>query len=1015
MSTTRPLPPPVNSLSVRPQAAVPPRSRAMPAPPAPTAPAAPPVPQVQTGRYPAPDFEPVAFQTPEPLSADPGVQALNQDLQDLQSLVRLESRQDPSLLPAIPPDKRERLNQLARQLGFRDFRMLQYQFRNLPPERVQALVQAVQTRLAALPTGSDNRVEPVILARNLAEVFEQQLRGEIQGLMNRAGFPAPQFCESGGRWDSASLAAVFNALSEFQQNSPQMLATIARSPGRDAQGQLLPLTLNRSGVPAVRVQDQFLNSLNEAMYLAHADQQAGAITLSETAVQSNHQDVVRHITGKLDLLTRNLLQDGTPAPVYTLAELQQRGLDTDNAQALQALLLDSWVSRFGGVQNLQRAVNFITRYRALDRPENVAQGRSPFPIIPENGNIRDPQLRQVLARMGPSLLREVAARMEQTDAIAQLQTFMRENSPLGQQRGLAADGIYGTQTLASVRQFQMTLALNTFKERIEDDTRLSEPQKIEMLRFFESKFQRLERQPDQFQQILRTINTRMRGLFQEPAQVSSDTATLLRQDLQVMGQLADGIFDTQTATYLVSSWFNVMDSGSGLDVAEQLVSHELGHLFERQLDQESALQVLDNWGCFFDGGDERAEFGVFHMSRQDFQDRLQSDHSAASDYGAVSPSEDFAESSRIFTYDPQRLLRRSLLKFLVMNSLQGYPHRAEDILRMAEASGYSHEQIQQALQAVLGYGEHPVRFTPALAARLDRDYAPLRQLLSASSHHAAASAPPTHTDHPEISARNHGAIHAALAVPSSEAGWSLDFLQARYTRLSVQEQEAFLRQGLAGLGDSLIPADAQVALEQALESLGYSGEQAVQGRAVILALARIRAQGALNLEQDPLLSNYLPVGFKTMVQNPEYLRSLTYGQQEGRSVSPTSVLTHALTQSAQLDTEIRRLMRDASRFMDRALAALSDSSAPAAMAQAPLGAARVDSSQDPIQRLLANTLFQRSFELLKQLVATISQATGQSLNPPSPEAFARYALSQRASGQDFQGMLERYLVTLRAK
>ncbi len=981
----------------------------------------------QTGRYANAPFDPTGFDSQVVLAPDLQVQALLTDLEDIAPLLHEMSSEDPSLLPVIPPEKRARLDSLAQGMGFTSFRMLQYQMRNLPPAKVQAILQSAKTNLLTLPRSNNNSPpNQTALQKALSDGFEGTLRSELNGLFSRAGFPAPELKENGGRWDAASLSSVYNALFEIHERSPEKLAVIGRSAGNTPDGHPKPLSFTRTGEPQVGTSNNFLETLNQSMFLAHADQDTGGVSLSTSGVRDGARSVVSQIAGSVSLLTRSV--EGNVVPTYTERELRDRGLNTENLPELKGKLLGDYVQKFGGVEKLQEAVNFIIRYRALNRPENVMEGRAPLAEVAINGNPNSADLVATLNRLGPTLLREVGARMEQTHTVTQLQTFMREHSSFGTRTNLASDGYYGNRTQDAVRQFQMTLVLNTLKERLEDDKQIPAGKRLESLQFFETQFKRLEANPGQFSQILRDVTTHMQTLLTPSRQVSTETAGPLAEDLRLIRGMTNGVFDSETAQRLVGSWFNVMDSGSNLDMAEQLVSHEVSHLWESQLDKEGNLQVLDNWGRFFDQDQgSQAQFGVFHMSNHDAHDRLHDDRTAASDYGSISAKEDFAESSRVFTYDPERLLRRSLLKFLVMNSLHGNPYNSSEIMRMAENSGYSKEQVQAGLDRVLGYGQNPIRFSPALATRLDQDYTSLRQAASLPEHAAATLAEPGQASPDALTE-----AAAAIAPPSlpptaaSESGWSLDYLQERYnsvlaqlarTDLSQEQrqdlrdemakfEEDFVSGGLQSLGDSAIPNQAVSALQGHLSTLGYSGDQAIQGRAVILALAKLRAQGHLNPSEEDRFKDYLPQGFQGMLNDPEFVRSVTYGNTAGRSVSPSSVLTYALVQSQRLEAEMGRAMGQlgsAARRVSEALTSLSSLLSPTnGGASGPAGDSSISAKDTQrtamVRQLVANPQFNLAWQLMNRTFQAYSQATGVPMPIPSREEFARYVLDNMGSG-----------------
>jgi hypothetical protein len=847
----------------------------------------------------------------------PGQAARVHDLDLLAPLLISTGGDQVSQLPAIPEAQQARLNSLAQSLGFRDARMLQHQLRNLPADRQQVLIAALKTA-ARLPESAT----PEGLNTALNRAFVAEVRHDLNGLFTRYHFPPPRY---GGtsQWDGASICAFYNAASEMHAQSPEQFQRMARSSGSDSIGGPRPMIFNRDQTPPPMTSDggNFLQDMQSAARIAKTDYTQGEITLYDAGVNGNHQAIVDQVGDKLALLSRET-PSGEPDPRYTTAELKARGLDTMSPRALEEHVLNHYVQQFGGVEQLQKALNFVIGYRGLDRPEIVDP---PLQLLNADGKL-DTRTQNYLRRIGPARLLEVACRMEQMHATSVLQGFMRESSPYASQNNLATDGVYGRNTTVAVKQFQLSLALNMLKERIEDDRALPEPEKVRLLEFFQDKFQQLEStRGTNFGQIMQSVTHEVRQLLLR-SDIDSTTRAGLITDLQALRPLVNGRFDQGTAEYLVNSWFNVMESGAGVDLGEQLIFHELGHNWQAALEHSSPLEVTRNWDQLFAYNDTLT-FGTQAMTTQDYRDQLRSDTGSATDYAASNALDDFSESNRMFVYDPQRLMRRSLMKFLVMNSLQENRHSAQDILAMATASGYTQEQLQSTLQTILN-GNQNLQFTTRFAAKLATDYAPLQSLLAGPGPLATAVA----EDDVLTAAVSEERIGLASTQPVTETaevpvpmvvaqdpGWVLDALGHRYQALVVAIQSSpagahrllaeqalkvfetqFLNEGLSSLDP---PEGAETALNGLLAQYGRNDDR--ETRALLLALAQMRAtQNSPML--NPLLLQALPESFKDMRSDPTFTAAVGF-RDGNRRLGPSLILENTLREMQQRGTRTEQL------------------------------------------------------------------------------------------------------------
>lgn len=686
------------------------------------------------------------------------------------------------LLNGLPENLSEeqitRFNELAADLGYNGIEMLQHHMRNLKTDQKQALISQLRTAFAQSPAptpGPDGRLsetERVTEANQLITktqgVFENFFTQAVAESFQSVGASQPIFQVPEGqstgdaesaRWDTASLSSVFNAIEQIRQQDPERLALIGRE----------PVTFNRYQDPQIHTTDNFMNVLTQATAIASTQADSRVINLYGTAVSGDHTEITGRVVDQLDLVTR-VVEDpktGRPlvdphtgytvsSPLYTTGELESRGLSEqpdDTRATHRERLVDTLLNNYTrmqfnaetlgdssvepspeGVRNLQEAVNFIIGFRGLDIPR----------IDNYDGDINNRQLRYALGALqtgfpksGTAMLQQIAARAEQQQGMRNIQQFLVDNAPPGAET-IDVDGILGGNTRDTVRAFEVGLAMNTLKERIEDDPQLPEHEKVGLLADMNEQFRELASHPDQCRQILANVQEILRPIL-EGSDLAPHTRAGMEEDLGHFEQMTDGRFDRETTEYLVSNWLNVMDSGQGVDLAEQLVMHETSHIWDTALNQENpSLRIAENWAKLFDPALQGSGgFSTHQMNTSDYHERLHDDLASSSDYGSISPREDFAEATRIFSYDPQRLMRRSLMKFLFINALSSPEHRydAESIRSMAHESGYSDDQIRTRLNTLLGHNTsgNNVAFTQGMSGMLNRSYSSLSNALNSSA------------------------------------------------------------------------------------------------------------------------------------------------------------------------------------------------------------------------------------------------------------------------------------------
>lgn len=782
-----------------------------------------------------------------------------------------------------PTDDQNTAQFLSDTLGFQNPEMMMHHLRNLSPTQKTQLMDNLRSQL-----GQKQLPDTAI-----TQAFEAVFTEGINSLAAEHGAPPPRLTPEGSGWNTAGLASVYNAMHTIQAQSPERLATVLERPGLDRNGQRQPLTFNRESAPEVHSNpDRFMDGLTDASRIAHADPNNGIIHLYDTAISGGHTDITRNIVGKLDLLSRIDPHNGRElSPLYTREELSARGLnrqsgernDVQHAVRLRQTVQGEWTERFGGWENTQKALNFLIRFKGLDNPEVV---NPPLSTVEANGNPNDPATVAQINRLGVNNLQMLMARMEQQDAVAQMQGFLAENAPPGSPaRELSTDGLLGPQTRQVVLGFETALGLNTLRERIEDDANIPETRKVELVQYLNGQFGRLAGDHTQSAQITRDVTQHIQSLLaEEGLEMAPHTRSGLESDLQNMRALGDGHFDRESAEHLVNSWFNVMDSGQGQDLAEQLLVHEMGHFWESELNANTDLDIRSNWSQFFRPEQLEGEAGhsIHHINQNDYNDTLHNDRTAASAYGAVNPEEDFAEASRVFSYDPQRLMRRSLTKFLVMNSLNDNRYSAEQIRTMATECGYRPEDVLQRLDSILGHGNQRLNFTLPLSQRLNTDYAELRSQLQSAVGSGDTSAPTPGPESPptlpEMGVRSISPLGAVSENTATTPGERFEQLSERYAELYEQlaqpvTNRAAIEAEIQQLNQEVLgQVDPQLSAILQQRQLGDTPES---GGALIAALAIYRATGEFDRDAHPDIAQHLHPGVDLALQNPRLQGALT--------------------------------------------------------------------------------------------------------------------------------------------
>ncbi|MGE3726586.1 MAG: putative zinc-binding metallopeptidase [Candidatus Sericytochromatia bacterium] len=809
-------------------------------PPATASPIGPVLPQVGSYQEAALNPQGVQFAPPSPSQ-------MMRSLQDARSLLRNFTANDSNQVAPIPAAWQPRLQALAKDLGFKDFASLQYQFRNLPAAHVNQWLSKIEAKLTSLPESQRTPQKLHELAK--VTLLEEVDHATVE-MFKAAGAAPPQFqAEAGRSWTPQAKLAVFNAFSEIRQTQP--LETF-RNASKNHKGG--PLTFVRAEPlnPAVLAgKDGYLSAiemLSGAMKVAYHNEALGSIVLHDGAIHANPRELLKE-------------------------------------------------------QHIQDFINLVN-----------SPGDSP----------------------------------EKRRAISSVQELL--NYSRSPQRQLNRTGQMDAPTKLALQAFDLQQRMTGARDTIEDDTQLSVPQKRKLLQRLTELQGRLDvgQSPLMLKAELGHI---LRG-YLSVGEMQAPTRQRLDTQIASLDRSLSERFDQQTAEGLVGNWFGIIDSGKQKDFTEQVIVHELGHGLQE------GTEVLENWRRIsWDGkaSEEENRNNVMGETMQGIGKQ-----GFVSDYAQVNDEEDFAESYRMFTYQPERLLQASLLKFMFMAAAtQSYAGKEEEMVGLIKKAGYKDDQIRNALlqlrghlpsetrQYVKGVVDKTTTFSKILAPALGFAAEALCDKFKLKDKIADWWADFRGVDQkPQFTPRLAAALPEADALLNvdgtqyasspREPGYVLDQLIRAQTvlnrpdsspaarALASQKIEAFKQQGTGAW-----PASEQALFPPTVHQhlKGPSGQQnraVVQALGLVLGKARARADWAalpeqagnpaqhqhalkaffeqvrrnpeiLKKEFGEALYQQLPESFKAMLMEPDFVENIT-GKTGETTVNPSNIFDYTFAE-----------------------------------------------------------------------------------------------------------------------
>lgn len=287
-------------------------------------------------------------------------------------------------------------------------------------------------------------------------------------------------------------------------------------------------------------------------------------------------------------------------------------------------------------------------------------------------------------------------------ALKEIQAFLNFSRPAKHPLKLTGNP---QKDLAAVRkgiqQFILTQRLTAFQETLADDGQLKAKYQQKWQKKADQFYEKIfTLAPDEAQYKLKQLLISFLNDYGNPQGLSSDKNHLSGTTDQRLNELykqwpndeLPDHFDANSLTGMVDNWFNIMDSGQS-DFTEQVLIHEAGHTLQDEPD------VLLYWDTVSNTASSAPSMAATLQHHHSNNCCLRGDSSA---YGRTNNAEDFAESFRTFTVQPERLMQASLLKFLYINAVTKR-FDANEILKMAHENGLSDASLRLALTKFRGH------------------------------------------------------------------------------------------------------------------------------------------------------------------------------------------------------------------------------------------------------------------------------------------------------------------------
>lgn len=660
------------------------------------------------------------------------------------------------------------LNQLSRDMGFKDFDAMYQLLSKLPLEKQKQFIarlvspepwrKATSQIMAEVGNNPSNLATSLVkntgeLTRELRAGLNQFLESEIQGLFAGQGTPQfdPPLDPQRPRWSPAALLGIHNSLQTIRNEAPADFKRI--------QGAQQPFTFQLESDPSVSMdtgreerpniatQDP-IALLTDSMKIAHTSCKGcekHTITIRDGAVKGSADAILNpQILEKLSLFSRGNFDfqklpgfaDGTNQ-WYTLPEMQARGLVSGNPPAVdraQALKLLEDLNKSGEPRDqIWRQLISLGNAAGVFQPNLLSsepllqQYLKPgttgldmeklWEVFFPHGNQTKIQsikkaLERVQAQASNQVLVNTVFKMEQMNQVQGLQNFLNDIKP-GMANNLLKDGTIGPRTQMAIQRMEGIVALNALKQNLPQPLTKRQNQSIQNI------FSQLSAQNFD-ERTLNTVRARMKELLKDVPDriVQESPQKTLHQVMSNLIDRIDGQFNQQTSKDLINSWLSIVDSEGEGNIISDLVTHEIGHnLMEMFKGEHPSIQLERDWAAISGKADQTTS-GEFSMAPAT-QSYFNQAPEEVSDYGESSPGEDFAESYRLFMSQPEELLKRAPTKFLVLNALSGR-FSAEQIQQQFGAQ--HQDKLAEAWHKIQGGKEKQFHLSAPMLELLNRTY-----------------------------------------------------------------------------------------------------------------------------------------------------------------------------------------------------------------------------------------------------------------------------------------------------
>lgn len=392
------------------------------------------------------------------------------------------------------------------------------------------------------------------------------------------------------------------------------------------------------------------------------------------------------------------MEGSLPAPVV------KDIMEPDNGEAM-VFQRKKTPQRSGAEDNLLKSLSSAMKVAETDQQNTVTLFDSAFTANPED---------IVQSEDVQSFLKAYESVKDSETSSPQVKSVQEMlNNILPADRKLPLTGVMDKPTVAILAEFEGQQFLKQAYDIFDDDKKLSSADRGKHLSDINQLQQAIFKEG--YLNAQGDLNPNATELFSFVQELNKSSTNLTPASKARLNSLVSTMETRVSAKTLnpellenvVSNWFGIIDSGERKDFAEQVITHELGHFWENK------NNVISNWKQLsfqeFENEQDVGESSVPHAHSHDetmastLEIRGEKDGFASS-YAKLNSSEDFAESFRLFNRDPDKLIQKNLLKYMMLAGSMGtYAGDNAGLLDFAKKNGYSEEDISVAVETLRGH------------------------------------------------------------------------------------------------------------------------------------------------------------------------------------------------------------------------------------------------------------------------------------------------------------------------